>query len=1162
MQTCSVNKEILHAVNIMFSIIVPTRNRTEQLRLFLNSFIDTTDNPDNLEIILVIDDDDMDTVNFHFDGLAIKKVTVKPGLAMGALNMEGFRASRGEYIMLLNDDVIVRTQGWDTRLLKEFKCFPDGVALIHVNDGIFKEKLCTFPLVSRVYTDYASGICPEHYTRYRIDDHIYNVFNLLALAGHRRIVYLPDVVFEHNNYEHEIAGIRVYKPDRNIHESDTRLYEEYFQGRKKLAVKLLEHIESNRHQNIFIDRGRILDQEKDPLTMRDPAHVRISPDSEKLSTKNTRTTIGVVCANIDSTHTKQCISNIKKYTNNYDLVILDNNYSRYFNHPHEMNKLIAVTDNEYLVLMDDDVFVEPGWLDGMFRCINSSVGVVTPLHSDINGNLSYAGIYMHPDYSGYHEHLLERPDAPRPVMTLCSAMVLIDMSKCGHIRFDECYSKYFLDIDYGLRIWESGFEVVCSPYTMVTHVGGATLAYGTDKSNRLFDIQRKRYIENWIDSKRYHALEKNTWDSIQEIKSLLRKESDISDRLEILEEGYKGYNIIFHNGEFLGISQAYRVLKISRLENNEYYRLVKGDSIDQLKESIDKLVFPGLLMFLKRILYTVKRWCRRILYFFNNKIYKFIYPVIHKVKLIIFVTIRKTAGRLYPYLSSFIHLARRKKADITHVLTRIFVYMRKKVNSLVYLVRRISYPITARTAFSEKERSGGNHTSPVEQDKEIICVRQPPGEVVKLDKIIGGYSVYRYENRFYACPGESRITSYDQLGKAINCRFAAHTLPELLRHVKSEELRQGNISEHKRLLFGNLPPSRFNPMVEHLICPGDSLIVGKGKKHGWCTDNIIELESDSIRSICRKTPDSAISEINKYTGGSTFDQVVIPSLFPDTWDDNLLEALAAGISDNILVVNSNGLCKSYIGEDAHRLVYNKGFLSNMFKILPPPLSCHILEVGCSDGMVCEMLAQLGAGRVVGIDTMETAGFSAEQENVLCMKMDANDMDFPENSFDYVMSIATFEHLSGPVRVLENMLRVTRTGGYVYVQAGPLYYSPYGHHMFAYFQNYPWIHLRKSKEEIVIYMRQHGIDKQVHRDLAMEADEYINGTLSTEHLNGLFLDQYRLDEFIKRDDIHVLKYKVSYEGRDMLTGEIKDELSEYDEETLVQHGFELAFRKVG
>src|SRR5262249_25820997 len=132
----------------------------------------------------------------------------------------------------------------------------------------------------------------------------------------------------------------------------------------------------------------------DSVALRRPEYVRFWPDGKPLSSDHVRVTIGVVSANLRSDHARTCIDLIKKYTRNFDLVVLDNNRRPTFNHPYEMNKLISICDTDFLVLMDDDVFVESGWLDGLLRCMTPSVGVVTPLHKDQGGNLSYAGVVM------------------------------------------------------------------------------------------------------------------------------------------------------------------------------------------------------------------------------------------------------------------------------------------------------------------------------------------------------------------------------------------------------------------------------------------------------------------------------------------------------------------------------------------------------------------------------------------------------------------------------------------------------------------------------------------------------------------------------------------------------------------------------------------------
>ena len=47
---------------------------------------------------------------------------------MGELNRAGYAASQGEHVMLLNDDVVVKTRGWDTIVLECFQRFPDPIA--------------------------------------------------------------------------------------------------------------------------------------------------------------------------------------------------------------------------------------------------------------------------------------------------------------------------------------------------------------------------------------------------------------------------------------------------------------------------------------------------------------------------------------------------------------------------------------------------------------------------------------------------------------------------------------------------------------------------------------------------------------------------------------------------------------------------------------------------------------------------------------------------------------------------------------------------------------------------------------------------------------------------------------------------------------------------
>jgi glycosyltransferase involved in cell wall biosynthesis len=183
-----------------FSFIIPTRGRPESLSRLCDSIRAHTSHPDHLEIVFVMDSDDQASLKFEYAGLKVRKVEVAPAMTMGELNIAGYRAARGQYLMLLNDDVVLRTPAWDERVLEIFHGYPDAIVLVHVSDNIFREKLCTFPFLTRSFCELAHGICPSVYLRYRIDDHIHNVFDLLTLLGQRRRIFLPDVIFEHRNF--------------------------------------------------------------------------------------------------------------------------------------------------------------------------------------------------------------------------------------------------------------------------------------------------------------------------------------------------------------------------------------------------------------------------------------------------------------------------------------------------------------------------------------------------------------------------------------------------------------------------------------------------------------------------------------------------------------------------------------------------------------------------------------------------------------------------------------------------------------------------------------------------------------------------------------------------------------------------------------------------
>jgi hypothetical protein len=257
------------------SLIVPTRRRVDQLRRLVDSLATTVAHPESIETVLVVDEDDPASREFRHKTLPVKLVVGPPGQTMGTLNSAGYRESVGRYIMLLNDDVIVRTRHWDNKIRAVFAEFPDDIALIHVNDTLIREHLCVFPIVSRRFCELVGGICPCEYVRYRIDDHIEDIFNLLAVLGERRAVYLPDVVFQHLNVVEQPEAGPVYMSDPAILALDGPRFDALFSERKELALRVMDYIDGRRRALVSVQRRRQLDRIRDPFSLRVPGRQQI-----------------------------------------------------------------------------------------------------------------------------------------------------------------------------------------------------------------------------------------------------------------------------------------------------------------------------------------------------------------------------------------------------------------------------------------------------------------------------------------------------------------------------------------------------------------------------------------------------------------------------------------------------------------------------------------------------------------------------------------------------------------------------------------------------------------------------------------------------------------------------------------------------------------------
>jgi len=183
----------------MISLLMPTRGRPALVRRFLDSVAIHTNRLDDVELVMYVDEDDVESHGLEHDSVVTKRI-VGPIATMGEYNTSCLRQATGSIIVLVNDDVVIRTPHWDERIRAVDRDYPDGVYLAYPNDLFKRQRAAVFPVLSRRTCATLVDPYPREYRGALIDYHLLDIFKRLQKRGSDRIRYMNDVVFEHMHY--------------------------------------------------------------------------------------------------------------------------------------------------------------------------------------------------------------------------------------------------------------------------------------------------------------------------------------------------------------------------------------------------------------------------------------------------------------------------------------------------------------------------------------------------------------------------------------------------------------------------------------------------------------------------------------------------------------------------------------------------------------------------------------------------------------------------------------------------------------------------------------------------------------------------------------------------------------------------------------------------
>jgi hypothetical protein len=216
-----------------------------------------------VEIIVYVDDDDIGSHHLGSEEVSVKRI-IGARASMGSYNSACYAAARGDIIILVNDDMVIGTLGWDTKIIELDASIPDKIYLAYGNDLLKKGRVCTFPILSRRVCELLIDPYPKEYRGAFIDYHLFDIFKRLQYAGFDRIHYMDDVVFEHLHYRTGKAPFDETYAQRSRFADDSTFLA-LINSRKKSADRLLRFLRGYDSQAFYSpERGAI---EKVPETL-------------------------------------------------------------------------------------------------------------------------------------------------------------------------------------------------------------------------------------------------------------------------------------------------------------------------------------------------------------------------------------------------------------------------------------------------------------------------------------------------------------------------------------------------------------------------------------------------------------------------------------------------------------------------------------------------------------------------------------------------------------------------------------------------------------------------------------------------------------------------------------------------------------------------------
>lgn len=206
---------------------------------------------------------------------------------------------------------------------------------------------------------------------------------------------------------------------------------------------------------------------------------------------------------VDNYSDQATIKMLHEYKGNNRLKLIFNPKNYGFAKGNNVGMHLAKGD--YIILLNNDVRVTPGWIERLVyhSRMSSRVGLVGPVTNSI-GNESKINIGYDPEnqaelesqvadytYSHWGEKLKLRNIAAFAWLQPRSVYL-----KIGDL--DERFGRgLFEDDDYCVRVGNAGLAILCAEDSFVHHYGGASTGWGSPEYHKLFNENKIKFERKW-----------------------------------------------------------------------------------------------------------------------------------------------------------------------------------------------------------------------------------------------------------------------------------------------------------------------------------------------------------------------------------------------------------------------------------------------------------------------------------------------------------------------------------------------------------------------------------------------------------------------------------------------------------------------------------------